>query len=698
MNLNTKQDRAAQEVVSKVNELSPSVDAFVHIQGAVGSGRTRILNLTKPYFIEKGLTPVYLPNEQSEFDSGAAALCKLIDAIYQDDPGRLNLDWYKDPKVSWAEKFSAACDVVDQLPEKYVLLCDEPMLWSRLDHAGAEPADGESQQFADWLIHGATCRRVITGLIPDGVERKHSIRSPKLSTIYEAVEVLERWHWKTGFIDSIVNQRYLSNSYRAVMEVRLASACAWLYESRGVFFDFDQAEGVNSILSLFLDGLEAHCENDSEVMSLCKALSKMAVGRTRWTEELLRSSCKELNHDLQLLVRHTLCEEPDSEFALHPLVRYEVIRRSKDHENPDRARIWRLHREEHQQVHRLLLQKLSAETAQPTLSADVEYLSHWALSGENAVATDNARIHFVEQLHEIGYTLSYRYRQHHRAVEVYRVALEFDPSNARSHHYYAFNLDWLAENPELVEKHYQEAIEIRDDHPWYHSRWISYLVTRGQNKKAWDAWRDATDSLSVSYDSPDYIFLSLHRWVARWMLHWDELGMAERVLKSIKPELRDEGSICRLFDLLATLRLAEEGIAVFPLSVAKSDWWRPEGHTSLPLEIDGRRLVWYPARVEEKSDGMIYLVKGVPNQASPRGFEVEEIELKIDELTNIATNFAESDLEEGRYLELGYYGDLGLIKSAIHTSLHINDTRLLPLVPPPDRWYQRSVGLFGKSE
>jgi hypothetical protein len=698
MDLNTKQIRAAQDIVTKATELSPSVESFVHIQGAVGSGRTRLLNLAKTYFVEQGLAPIYLPNEQSEFESGAAALSKLIDAIYLDDATKLNLDWYKDPKVSWTQKFSSACNIVNHSADRYVLLCDEPMLWSRLDQAIAEPADGESQQFADWLIHGAKCRRVITGSIPNGVERKHVIRSPKLSTVDEVLEAMYPLPWKCVLTDLIANQQSRVSSYRAVMEVRLASACAWLYESRSVRFDFDQIEGVNALLSIFLDGIERRCECDSQLMSLCKALSKMAIGRTRWTEELLRSSCQELDNHLLLLIKHTLCEDPDAEFALHPLVRYEVIRRSKDHENPDRAKIWRLQRAEQEQVHRQFLRKLSAVTAQPLLSTDIEYLSHWALSGENAVATDNVRIHFVEQLHEIGYTLSYRYRQHHRAVEVYRVAIEFDPSNARSHHYYAFNLDWLAEKPELVESHYQKAIELRDDHPWYHSRWISYLVTRGQNKKAWDAWRDATDSLSVSYDSPDYIFLSLHRWVARWMLHWDELGMAERVLKSIKPELRDEGSICRLFDLLATLRLAEEGIAVFPLSVAKSDWWRPEGHTNLPLEIDGTRLAWYPARVEEKSDGMVYLMKGVPNQASPRGFEVEEIELKIDELTTIATNFAESDLEEGRYLELGYYGELGLIKSAIHTSLHINDTRLLPLVPPPDRWYRRSVGLFGKSE
>jgi len=327
----------------------------------------------------------------------------------------------------------------------------------------------------------------------------------------------------------------------------------------------------------------------------------------------------------------------------------------------------------------------------------LEYLAHWALSGHGTVTIENDRIHFVEQLHEIGFRLSYRHRKHQKAVEVYRLALQFDPNNARSHHYYAFNLDWQAEEPELVETHYQKAIELKSDHPWYHSRWISYLVTRGQNKKAWKAWREAVDALDVSSVSPDYIFLSLHRWVARWMLHWDELGMAEGVLRSIKPGIRDE-SIRRLHDLLATLRLAEEGIAVFPLSIAMTDWWRPEGHTGLPLEIQGRRLVWYPARVNEVADGTVYLTKGIPNQESLHGFVVEDVELGLNNVKSIATNFAACDIAEGRFLELGYYGDLCLIKAAIHQSLQIDDPRLLPLVPPPDRWYQRAVKAIGRPE
>ena len=57
---------------------------------------------------------------------------------------------------------------------------------------------------------------------------------------------------------------------------------------------------------------------------------------------------------------------------------------------------------------------------------------------------------------------------------------------------------------------------------------------------------------SVSEDtSEDWIFLSLHRWVARWLLHWSELDFAEDVLRAIPRKLAEnDASIQTLWDLL----------------------------------------------------------------------------------------------------------------------------------------------------
>ncbi len=126
-------------------------------------------------------------------------------------------------------------------------------------------------------------------------------------------------------------------------------------------------------------------------------------------------------------------------------------------------------------------------------------------------------------------------------MEVFRLALQIDSRIAYSHHYLAFNLDWLAEHPEEVERHYREAIKLQRGHPWWWwSRWFAYLATRGRFRDARQAWRDALDEFSLGGDeSSRWLYLSLHRWVARWLLHWSELDFAENVLNAIPAEIAE---------------------------------------------------------------------------------------------------------------------------------------------------------------
>jgi tetratricopeptide (TPR) repeat protein len=416
----------------------------------------------------------------------------------------------------------------------------------------------------------------------------------------------------------------------------------------------------------------------------------MTIGRCRWTDDLLHTLTPLLpDLDRSVLV-NALCEEWADGFNLHPLVRYEILSRAADRSRREKQFFWKLRPDEHVEVHTQLFKLVESTQSGQSLADDLEYLNHWSLSADRTLSPDNDRIHFVEQLHEIGYALSYRHRQHHKAVEVYRLALGFDDTNARSHHYLAFNLDWIAEDEDRVEHHYRKAIEYNPQHPWYHSRWISYLVTRGRNKESRQAFRAANDLIPISEGSPPYVFLGLHRWIARWMLHWGELAMAKDVLDSIPSEHRTDNGIPRLYDLLAALRMAEAGIAVFPLSVPKSRWWQPEGHTGLPIELNGKRLTWFPARVDEIADGFAYLSVGRPVSDSRFGLVTEQRELALTEIEEVALDFKVQELKEGRYLELAYDSELQLLKVGLHRSLELDDPELLPLVPPPNRWYQKA--------
>jgi tetratricopeptide (TPR) repeat protein len=381
--------------------------------------------------------------------------------------------------------------------------------------------------------------------------------------------------------------------------------------------------------------------------------------------------------------------------ALHPLVRHELLSRAKDSRRWESNHPWRLAKADRLAVHdRLKTEYRLVDTA--PLRDSVESLHHELLGTSPHLDELDVRVRFVEQLHEVGRTLSYVHHEHQRAVELFRLALRFDPGHPYSHHYLAFNLDWLAVEADEVENHYQEAIRLQPTHPWYWSRWISYLATRGRFGEAKSKWRDAVNSLSIDEGSPDWIFLSLHTWVARWLLHWAELDFAEEVLRGIPRELAEnEASIQTLWDLLEALRQARRGVSVFPLTVPAKEWWSPSPHTDLPPRWEDHPLhSWIPARVDgvDRNTSIAFLVgakRPASKHADPEYFEME---LSRDEVAKAADGFGWDDLCEGRFVELGYYGDGNdLLRIGLHRDTEWRDPHLLSLVPPPDRWYRRAV-------
>jgi hypothetical protein len=176
-------------------------------------------------------------------------------------------------------------------------------------------------------------------------------------------------------------------------------------------------------------------------------------------------------------------------------------------------------------------------------------------------------------------------------------------------------------------------------------------------------------------------------------LHWSKLDLAEDILRSIPSSLDQDASILRLKDLLTALRYAERGRAIFPLSVPASQWWSPIPHTNLPLEADGLRLTkWYPARVQRVEDegNIVVLLANRPegSQAEPC---FEEMQLSRDHFQTATNQFDSTRLHAGSYIEIGHYGDWESLRIGIHAEVSLNDPDLLPLVPPPNRWYDRAV-------
>lgn len=690
-NLYETQQKTAEILADRTLGLPAASDSLVHLAGSVGSGRTTVLSLTHAELTRRGVQSIFLPVEQSEFDSGANLLARLYDGIQDDRRGRLSSEEIRSPRVSWDKKFTALKEHFDRHSDDYVFLCDEPLNWPKLDRSWNDVETVKARRIADWIFGDTNCRRIVSGGVPETITRRAVVRTQKVADTIEFLSDSTQWSAAADLAESIAKNLSHHVEYRSVMEVRMAIAFAWLCSPEIAAEELRGGAIVPGLVKSFLDQLESAAAKQVRYRVFCQALLRMTYGRTRWSDEILKATCPELPALDSAVLKNSLCEEwEDGRFLLHPFVRYEVLERSQDRSQPSRASIWRIDSVDESRVHQMILKEIASQSDSGSLAGDLEYLNHWALCEGNTLSTDNERIHFVDQLHEIGAALSYRYSKHHKAIEVYRLALGFDANDARSHHYLAFNLDWIAELPDQVEYHYQKAIENNSLHPWYHSRWISYLVTRGQNKRAVAAWREANEDLSLSEDSPDWMFLSLHRWIARWMLHWGELGMAEDVLNSVKSELRPKPSIARLFGLLKSLRLAEEGIAVFPLSVDPVHWWDQGGHTGLDLELGSERLDWRPARIDSVEDGLVELSVGHRNNESPIGFVVRNEQLSSQRIADCVTNFQLKDIAEGRFIELGYYGASGLKKIGMHRSLEITDPNIPRLNPPPNRWYLKS--------
>lgn len=693
--LDQKQHDTAEWLVTESLKSDPGPSAIINLAGAVGSGKTSVLR-TAEQMLRQRRDTLFLSAPQAGADTSAIVLADAADSLVK--AGSLNGqgDILRDPERRWIDKFRAVTEVIDGEPDRYVVLCDEPLRWFRRNESEVPGTHHyQTRVISDWLFTQTCCRRVVTGGLPaTGLPFLKRDKAPRIDDGRELLTDGEFWAGASDLAASVASSTKRSIEDRSVMEIRLLVAWAWLFNPKNAAQQCARQFSTTSMLEGLLDRLEASALTNQVHQAVCQAMARLAVART----SLARPAAEDMLHGVTALesdvIRGCFCEEFPETIALHPLVAHEVLMRARDRKREEKSTVWRLVPAERTQVHNRLYDLVNQTPAGTSFRADLESLHHGVLSNQIQQIGEESRLHFVEQLHEIGRSLSYVFRNHQKAAEVFRLALNLDSDNAYSHHYLAFNLDWDAKAAEEVETHYRKAIELQPEHPWWWSRWISYLATRGRFKAAGNQWREALDALSVTEDAtPGWVYMSLHRWVARWMLHWSNLDLAENVLRSIPSSLKDDASIARLNDLLVAMRYAEKDRAVFPLSVPASQWWTPRPNTNLPNEAANLRLShWYPARVQQVDEsGVVFLLYAEP----PTRPDAEPIfrnkDLSPDEVQAVSHEFNSECLHEGSFIELGYYGENAVLKIGLHAEGPLNDPDLIPLVPPPDRWYDRAV-------
>lgn len=236
------------------------------------------------------------------------------------------------------------------------------------------------------------------------------------------------------------------------------------------------------------------------------------------------------------------------------------------------------------------------------------------------------------------------------------------PKNDLYHHYRALNLDILGLDPEETESEYRRALALNPHNPWWHSRYISFLVIRGRVEDARAAWDRALELL-VAPDRPPEVSLyrDLHLEVARVLLHRTQLEFARLVLDHVPEGLRHYlSSYEELRERLDVLTAAEEYGAFVPQQYLRREWWR-HGPFVVPREADGRALHhWTIGRVEAASDDLVALhMAEVPADPSDEAGqpEVANTTVRRGKLRDWGVPNPEAARVDD-FLEVGFYGSL----------------------------------------
>lgn len=681
--LTERQRATAESLASEVLQTPPGPSALWNLTGVVGSGKSTVLRAVAEPLRAAGQVPVVIAAPSGEADAAPIALLEAAGQLKA--AGFLNGEIHKvsDPSTPWHDKVDAVTSVFDANYTKIVILCDDPTHWYRHQAEPGEELASWGRRLAEWTINFTRCRRIISGYVSEVYASRGWREVPRLKDSHEFIESHD-WGKLAPFADKL--DRSLNGKQNlCVGEVKILVA---LYRCFDEYEVPQQAKpDMSRMLELLLDSLET----DQSCFDLCQSLARLSVSRTYLSEHFFQSMLAELEPIDADLVTHCLTENCAEGRSLHPLVRYKVIERARTSRNGS-VLPWRLPTRARKFTHRAL----KSQYTTGSYRAELESLHHDILGGSGKPRKNDHRLRFVEQLHAIGRTISRDYHEHERAVRIFDFALSLDPQDSYSHHYKAYNLDWLAREPSTIEQNYVRALELRPTHPRWWSRWISYLATRGEFDKARKYWGQALGALSIGDDSsPDWHYQALHRWVARWLLHWAELDFAEEVLEAIPARLsEDDPSIRALRNLLTALRAAQAGAAVFPLTVPADNWWSPNGHTGLPLAIEGEPLhVWKPARVEavEESDGTVYITYAERPSEGNDEIKYYSDQLSREQVTKSAHKFTWKELRAGSFIELAYYGMEDQLRIGLHTARKLEPGSLLPLLPPADRWYNRAV-------
>ena len=655
---------------------------FWQVEGGHFAGKSTLLRRLAATAREEGYVAVLVQPPERAPDAGMAAMLDVARGLAAAGViGADDLAGVRDGGRRWADKLEDLERWLELEPERVVLFCDDPVRWSS---GTGEDSDHFRRQVDEVIerLMAAPCRKVVTG--KPCLARQRKDRRWSLKAVSAAAPWLREraaWGELAGVAEELAARNLPGLEERSALEVRLLVALAALRSPEEVA----RWWGVGRERRRLTGELIAALEKTPEARALLEAWGRLSLVRRPLDEPMLEALGVPADWWGQLL-RHCLLFEEQGAYRLHELLKADAREHGLWLDPVGR-------RETHARLHGIYRERFEARETGDGLALveECEAFHHGMHSGDVALM-DGARPFFATQLDILGRTLSRDHEDFEGAAQVFERALNWEPEDDYAHHYRAYNLDVIAQEPQRVEAHYQRAIELEPDNVWWHSRWINYLITRGRMPAARQAWREALDQFELpDPDADPAVYGSLHIWVARLLLHRGQLDMAREVLDGIpEGEFRDDPGKAALKRRLDALVQARGGEVVFPLTIPVEQQW--QGPHVAPARHGGHALVrWMPARVDAVSEeGVVLQAAEVPEdgQAEPA---IGRLELTAEQFNAFSDDLAVDDLAAGRFLELAWYEGAEQPLIRVYPDEGWRDPDLPPLFPDPAR-YLRTAG------
>lgn len=564
----------------------------VTLYGRASSGKTSAMKLLARQLTDTGWI-VHRTQMTGDDDGAPVGLATLAASM-----PRAIRTAVLDVKVPWTQKVRAVVDGIAGTGPRTAVLVDDPWLGSP-----EEAPSMFAERSVDLLDE---IERSAVSLVLSRSDRPLAGTVVELPTAADPRAVLAADRWRSEVLRRAARELAASDDPKLArlspVELRLAVALASAKGMTASAALQRMKGGAHGLVRTVLDALGS--------ARLRSGIIRLGVMRTPFDEATLDALLGETSSGERALVLDALLFRTEEGLVVPELLA-RTAREQLQTLRPTelrQAHLAAVHFHDQEFRARSIVRMAEApDGLRATTRHEMEIVHHLTEAGDAQAVLERA-VFFVEQYDKLGKTLSTRgvYAKKRAlvelAVQAYDRALVYDPADAYAHHYRAYNLDILAEDPAPVEEAYRQALALRPDHVWHHGRFILFLVTCGRPREAHDAWEDALRALD-GLRGHAWLFRELHRPIARLLLHRGRLDFAKEVLDDVPARLGDTW-LEPTHMLLAQLEEAEADQLVFPASIPAARRW--EGPHLLVSEEERARVVrWVPGRIERANGEIV---------------------------------------------------------------------------------------------